>query len=213
MPAVTTGLPSHARVLAELASAERAEGWLARCADAGRYVTLHRTFVDALARVLRPLAAGRGPVLEVCAGDGTLAAALRAHGVAVVATDADPPPGAIAVERLTASDALRLHDPAVVLGCFVPYDAGVDRQVLDHPGVRDYVVLNARLAGALGADCLWTRAGWDRRRLAAVATRMLCRHDVWLDDAQPVLRFGEAWCLSRQAGEQAAVDHPPRRTP
>ena len=202
---LTTALPSRAQVLAEVARAERAEGWLARCADAGRYVALHRPFADALARALRPLVAGGAPVLEVCAGDGALAAALRRRGLAVVATDAEPPPGAAAVERLSADEALARYRPAVVLGSFVPFDAGVDRRVLGESGVREYLVLNARLGGALGAECLWTHPGWHRRPLPAVSARMVCRHDVWLGDARPLLRFGEAWRLSRAADEHNAA--------
>ena len=203
-------LPSRAGVLDELARAERAEGWMARCADAGRYVALNRAFVDALAEALRPLVDGGAHVLEVCAGDGALAAALRRRGVAVVATDIDPPSNSVSVERLTAAEALSRYDPTVVLGSFVPFDAGVDRQILDHPRVRDYVVLNARLAGAFGADCLWTRTGWGRRRLSAVTASVVSRHDVWLGDEQPVRRLGEAWHLRRatDASDDAGTTQP-----
>lgn len=200
-----TQLPSHARVLDELARAERADGWMARCADAGRFVTLSRPFVDALAGALRPLVEEGAYVLEVCAGDGALAAALRRRGVAVLATDADPPARSATVERLTAREALCRYDPEVVLGSFVPMDAGVDHQVLDHPRVREYVVLNARLSGAFGAECLWTPGGWDHRLLPAVTASMVCRHDVWIGDAQPVLRFGEAWWFSRATDDQDAA--------
>lgn len=220
-------LPSHGRTLAALAEAEQAEGWLARCIETGQFLTLNVAFVDSLAQALRRLDArpwrGRDAfasritaslpddlapragisVLEVCAGDGSLAAALRDRGVTVKATDSDPPAdGTLPVARFNADEALRRHRPRVVLGSFVPVDSDVDRQVLDDPGVRHYVVLNARIGGEYGAACLWRHAGWTRTRLAAVDRWMICRHDVWLGAHRPPLRHGEAWLLSR--------DHRPR---
>lgn len=193
-PAVSTVAP-FPRVLEELMAAERADGWLARCEEAGRHVALSEPLVEALAAALRTL--GR-PALEICAGDGALARALAAQGVPIVATDADPPGGdSREVERLTADEALRRHRPTVVLGSFVPVDSGVDRRVLWDPSVRHYVVLNARLSGALGPDLLWTLPGWARTPLPEVTRWLLTRHDVWLGGSR-VLKHGEGWLLTRE---------------
>ncbi len=197
----TVVLPPYARVLAELAEAEQAEGWLARCEDSGRYVVLNGAFVEALAGVLRHL--GGAPVLELCAGDGSLAAALRGCGIEVIATDAHPPAAAPAhVERLTAAQALQRYRPRVVLGSFVPVDAGVDRLVLGSPHVREYLVLNARLGGEFGAGCLWTHPGWSRAPLGEVASCMVSRHDAWLGSGMPTSRHGEAWLFSQAPNDR-----------
>lgn len=202
VPAVPTAvLPSHARVLAELAEAEQAEGWLARCEASGRHLVLNSAFVEELAGMFRNL--GREPVLEVCAGDGSLATALRGCGVEVIATDARPPAAAEGrVERLTAEQALAKYRPRVVLGSFVPVDAGVDRRVLDSPDVWEYLVLNARLGGEFGARCLWTDAGWSRTPLGRVTSCMVSRHDAWLGPWMRTSRHGEAWLLSQAPNER-----------
>lgn len=195
-PDVPAKLASRADVLGALAAAERAEGWLAECMDAGRYLALSAPFVDALAEALRCL--GTSPVLEVCAGDGSLAAALGSRGTTIAATDVRPPAQTKArVEPLATDEALRCYRPRVVLGSFVPVDSLVDQQVLDAPDVRHYVLLNARLGGELGARCLWTHPGWRRMPLEQVTRWMICRHDVWLGLARRLLTHGEAWLFSR----------------
>lgn len=179
---------------------------MARCLESGRYLALSAPFVGALARVLRSL--GDAPVLEICAGEGALARALEMYDVSIRPTDASPPASAAAsVERLTAHEALALHRPRVVLGSFVPWDAGVDRCVLSDANVRHYVVLGARLGGTLGSGCLWTVDGWTRTPLAEVTRWMVSRHDVWLGDDRPLLGHGEAWLLSRTG--LAAPGSPP----
>ena len=178
-----------------MAAAEAGDGWLSACEATGRFLAPCRELVDALAEHLRSLAAG--PVLEVCAGGGGLAAALRRSGVAVEATDADPPPGA-PVQRATALEALRRYRRKVVLGSFVPVDAGVDEAVLGFPSVRHYVVLGSRLGGELGSAALWNSAGWSAWPLKQVARWMLTRHDVWIGPSHgQILRHGEAWHFAR----------------
>jgi hypothetical protein len=140
-----------------------------------------------------PDASAAWTVLEVCAGRGELAGALSAAGVPVVAADADPPPGSPVV-RATAAAALRRWRPAVVLGCFVPVDAGVDDAVLACPSVRHYVVLGARLGGCLGSPALWQNLHWAAEPLPGISRWMLTRHDVWLGAREKaILRHGEAW--------------------
>jgi hypothetical protein len=189
-------LPDFDAWLDRIAAAERGDGWLSACADAGRFLAASMELVEELAALLRRLA-GDGPALEVCAGCGELAAALTAAGVPLVAVDADPPAGA-AVQRATATAALRRYRPTVVLGAFVPIDAGVDEVVLACRDVEHYVVLGARLNGLFGSPALWRNPAWHAAPLESLGRRMLTRHDVWLGPArQQILQRGEAWHFQR----------------
>jgi len=191
---MTGVFPTQQQILAELAEAEHGAGWLAVCEEAGRYLVLSRELVDALVDALGPLP---GPVLEVCAGRGELAEALRSGGgLDVLAADADPFPGS-AVVRAAAPEAIERFEPATVIGCFVPFDAGVDRAVLAAPSVQNYLVLGARLGGQLGSRELWNSPGWSRAPVPLVARWMITRHDVWLGPDRPLLKHGEAWLLRR----------------
>jgi len=173
------------------------------CERAGLYLAPCRELVAALAALLGRLARG-GVVLEVCAGRGELAAALTEAGQGVLATDADPPAGS-SVLRMTAGEALRRCRPRVVLGAFVPVDAGVDEAVLSCPSVEHYVLLNARIGGAFGSPALWRRPGWRAEPVAQIARWMITRHDVWLaSPATRILTHGEAWLLSHGGGSAAA---------
>lgn len=184
-----------------LIAAEQGGGWLDACDDAGRFLAVSRELVQALAQVLRRLA-GNGPVLEVCAGAGALVRPLAALGVRLEATDIQPPAGA-AVLHLSARAALHRFQPAVVLGVFVPHDAGVDEAVLACPAVQHYVIVNARLGGALGSPALWHAPGWKSEPLDDIRRWVLTRHDVWLGDSRPhggdILQHGEVWHFTRAA--------------
>jgi hypothetical protein len=195
---IETALPSYDQVVASIAAAERGDGWLAACEAADRFLAINLQFVDALAEHLRKI--GSGPVLEICAGRGELADALISHGVDVTATDRNPPPGS-SVRRVDAVEALRRYQPTTVLGCFVPFDADVDRAVLAAPSVRSYVVLNARVGGELGDRILWRNDAWVASPLPAISRWMICRHDVWMGSDKPVIQHGEAWLLERRENQ------------
>ena len=182
-----------------IAAAERGEGWLVACDQARRYLLPCREFVAVLAGLLRRLP---GPALEVCAGDGELARMLRAEGVDMIASDSAPVVGG-GVERAPADEALARYRPAVVLGSFVPFDSGVDRQVLCFPTVRHYLVLGARIHGLFGSSALWESPGWSAEPLEFLTRWMLTRHDVWLGaPGRPILQHGEAWHLKRVQNDE-----------
>jgi hypothetical protein len=156
---------------------------------------LNRELVSALARQLGFLASVA--ILEVCAGDGRLAAELGSLGVDVRPTDVVRRPDGY-VRALAAKEALAADQPSVVLGSFVPSGAGVDRAVMTAPSVRFYVVLNARIGGVYGGRALWDMPGWDAHRLPDVTKWMITRHDVWLGEpGRPLIQHGEAWILKR----------------
>ncbi len=194
-------VPCFARWRERLIAAERSTGWFDECDDAGRFLAVSRELVGALALALRRFAGG-GPVLEVCAGSGELVRPLAALGVCLQATDAEPPEGSEVV-RMSAQTALRHFQPAVVLGVFVPHDAGVDEAVLACPAVQHYVIVNARIGGALGSLSLWNTPNWKSEPLDDIRHWVVTRHDVWLGHAGKkngdVLQHGEVWHFTRTA--------------
>jgi len=193
-------LPELDEVLHRMRCAEQSDGWLAECERRGEHLVVHRLLVERLAALLRRLSVG--PILEVCAGSGRLVAALRESGLPVVAADNDSR-YASSVVTCTALEALQKFRPAVVLGAFVPVDSDVDRQVMQFPTVRHYVVLAARLNGGFGTAALW-RQGWEAQRLADVSAAMITRHDVYLGiPGRLVVQHGEAWHFARRADATA----------
>jgi hypothetical protein len=106
----------------------------------------------ALVRGLAALAAGR-PVLELAAGDGTLARFLSAEGVAITATDDHSWKGATfpaSVEKLEATAALARHRAPVVLCSFPPPGNRFERKVFEAEHVHLYVVVTSRHRHAAG---------------------------------------------------------------
>jgi hypothetical protein len=195
-------MPVNAQVteqqaFAELVEAERQAGWLAACEKKGRHLVVTQELVTVLAEQLGPLS--RGPVLEVCAGRGELAAALQDRDVDLVCTDTDPPAGSPVI-RLDAFAALARFQPTTVVGSFVPVDSGIDQAVLADQAVKFYLVLGARLSGQLGSPQLWSACGWTATPLPQVTEALVTRHDVWLGEGRGILRRGEAW-LFRRAGK------------
>lgn len=195
-PTGPTRLPTFESQLEEITAAERDDGWLSACLDAHRHLALNRQLIAAVAKLLRSI--GDGPVVELCAGRGELARALAADGTAIVATDAHPPAGS-AVQSATAEEALRRYRPAVVLGSFVPVDAGVDEAVTAFPSVRHYLALQAPIGGLPGSTWLWQTPGWDAVPRPEIGRWMLTRHDVWLPTPEgTILQHGEAWHFRRR---------------
>jgi hypothetical protein len=188
-------LPTYSAQLARIASAEQGSGWLDACLEEDRYLLPNRQFIEVLAYFIRTLP--EEPKIEICAGQGELAEALADRGASLTPTDADPPAGSTALP-LSAREALEQWRPQVVLGCFVPFDAGVDEAVLACPSVRHYLVLGARVGGEFGSASLWRTPGWQSRSLPHVGRWMLTRHDVWRGPSErPLIQHGEAWCFSR----------------
>ena len=113
-------------------------------------------------------------------------------GIQVVATDKT------SGQNLSVAKALDVCKSNVVLGCFVPFDSGVDEMVLANSDVEHYIVLNARLGGQLGSDSLWNHSNWQAVPIPRITQWMITRHDVWLGKGQEILTHGEAWHLLRR---------------
>ncbi len=116
---------------------------------------------------------------------------------------------------MSAEAALRRFQPAVVLGVFVPHDAGVDEAVLACPSVRHYMIINARIGGVLGSPSLWSAPGWKSEPLEDIRRWVITRHDVWLGHAGEkdggVLHHGEAWHFARTAVTTPAKERSGKR--
>jgi hypothetical protein len=158
-----------------------------------QYLVLNRPFVETLARTVQKL--NVDPIVEVCAGGGALTEALRSGGLTVTATDAAPPTSAKSVETCSAAQALQQHQPRLVIGSFVPQNAGIDATVLNHPSVGFYLVLNASFNQR--PVCQYCRADVKAYRLDALMRWMITRHDVWLDHDREPLTHGQAWLLAK----------------
>jgi len=191
--------PCFARCRKLFIAAEQNNGWLEQCADSGRFLAINRELVDTLALTLRQLA-GNSLILEVCAGSGILSHLLAARDVHIQATDVNPPQGSKTLS-MSAQEALHRFKPSVVLGIFVPHDGGVDEAVLTCPWVQHYVIINARIGGALGSPLLWRAPDWKHEPLDNISRWLITRHDVWLGcdnmDSDAILQHGEAWHLTR----------------
>lgn len=110
-------------------------------------------YSGALVRELARLAGGR-PVLEIAAGDGTLARFLCAAGADVTATDdgswASATDDPADVLRQDARTALRERAPEVVVCSWPPAGNGFEREVFRTPSVQLYVAINAAAAYGSG---------------------------------------------------------------
>ncbi len=100
-----------------------------------------------LLRAIAQLAAGR-PILEIAAGDGTLARLLREEGAEAMATDdyrwARYIEYSDDVERLDAAEALRRNQPSVVICSWPPPGNAFERVVFATPSVETYIVITSR---------------------------------------------------------------------
>lgn len=153
-------------------AAERGDGWINWCDDAGVYIAPSREFVAELAAVIRCCTE---PVIEVAAGDGRLTAALSQNGCRVIASD--PGSGARAVVRSTAAEALAEYRPATVLACFPPVDADIELSVFRCGSVQDFIYIGPIINDRPGPESLWNAHGWKSQHLSRLNEVMLSRLD------------------------------------
>ena len=187
-------IPSYEFVIDSMAKAENGDGWLSQCIDQGKYIVLNRQFLRALADFLHDIEYQK--FVEICAGEGRLAAALISYGHEVTATDKKVKNSI--VTNISAEDTLKKLKPDTVIGCFVPFDAGIDELVLADENVKNYIVLNAQLGGQFGSAWLWNNNDFHSEKISQVTKWMICRHDVWMGSDQRILTHGQAWHFKRK---------------
>ncbi|MBI2101367.1 hypothetical protein HYT53_02045 [Candidatus Woesearchaeota archaeon] len=98
-------------------------------------------FVDELASVIRGL--NEHPIIEICAGNGKLSYHLRKRGLEIKATDdyslKEIERQEELVERATHNEALRRHQPRIVLGSWIPNQTRIGFDVLGFPTVGYFI--------------------------------------------------------------------------
>lgn len=171
-------LPSNVALDARLAGPDTRVGFVAVCRAHGIYHLPTVEFVTALARILKQVP---GPWLEVGAGRGDLACALRAADVPITATDDGawwPDPLPDDVERCAVMAALERYRPGTVLCVWPP--RGTDWPALFRaaPSVQAYLLIGDGPRGMTGDAASWSGAsGWRRRTFPRLAARGRCRLD------------------------------------
>lgn len=174
----TQPLPANASLDARLADPATRAGFIAACRARGIY---HLPTVEFVACLARTLARLPGPWLEVGAGRGDLARALRAATVPIRATDggdwwADPLPET--VERCAVTAALARYCPGTVLCVWPPRGTNWPALFRAAPSVRAYLLIGDGPHGMTGDAASWSGAsGWRCRALPTLTALGRCRLD------------------------------------
>ena len=172
-------LPTNAALDARLAEPGTRAGFVAFCRARGIYHLPTVEFVAALAsRLLQRLPA---PYVEVGAGRGDLARALRANGLPIIATDdgawwPDSLPDDVArCDVRSRSGALPPRHGARV---WPPRTSDWPALFRAAPSVRSYLLIGDGPHGMTGSAAAWEEApGWRHRWLPRLAALGRCRLD------------------------------------
>jgi hypothetical protein len=171
-------LPTNAALDARLAAPETRAGFVAVCRARGIFHLPTVEFVAALVALLRRLP---GPYLEVGAGRGDLARAVRAAGVPLTGTDdgswwPDGLPGDVAC--CAVATVVARYEPGTALCIWPPRGTNWPAQFRACPCVRAYLIIGADQRGMTGDAAAWAGApGWRRTWLPRLAARSRCRLD------------------------------------
>lgn len=171
-------VPMNAALDARLADPGTRAGFVPVCRARGLFHIPTVEFVTSLARTLARLP---GPSVEIGAGRGILARAVRAAGVPLIATDdgswwPDGLPDDVA--RCDLAAALDRFQPGTVLCVWPPRGADWPAQFRAAPSVRAYLLIGDGPHGLTGSGATWNSAsGWRRSSLPALAACGRCRLD------------------------------------
>ncbi|SFR01758.1 class I SAM-dependent methyltransferase [Desulfoscipio geothermicus] len=157
------------------------------CDTFGIYQILNKEFNDALAWEIKQLALS--PVLEVGAGRGDLAAALRARGIEVTAVDnySEFSAGAGGSNdcrplNMDFREALEQYQPRLVLCSWMPEGQDWTRDFREAESVKAYILI-----GEEEKNIWFEFTGWRSRILKGPNKWSLCRLDHGVDFDKPEL--------------------------
>jgi len=179
-------VPTNVTLDARLVDAGTRAGFVPVCRTRGYFHIPTREFVRALAAVLGGLP---GPYVEVGAGQGVLAQAIREDGVPLIATDdgtwwprtetaATDTERVGNVERADVPTALATHHPGTVLAVWPPRDTDWPALFRATPGVQAYLLIGDGTGAMTGNATTWGAApGWRRTWLPHLAALGRCRLD------------------------------------
>ncbi|MCY4383343.1 MAG: hypothetical protein OXE44_09370 [Nitrospinae bacterium] len=184
----------YAEAIAKLAEEERGDGWLAFCERENIFQLSVVEWLDALREEI--LALAPDTLLEVGAGNGTIGKALQARGVNLILTD---PVGRDGVVALDARDALLAHAPDFVFSCWLPFDSGAEKQILDTKNLRWYLAVVQQGPGYAGSEVLWDTPSWSVRELSEMNRWSVSRADFLSEvDSGEHVRHGMAYLFTRE---------------
>ena len=184
----------YAEAIAKLAEEERGDGWLVFCERENLYQLPVVEWLNALTEEILALAPEMP--LEVGAGDATIGKALQAGEVNLKLTD---PAGSDGAEALDAREALLAHTPDFVFSCWLPFDSGAERQILEAMSIRWYLAVVQQGPGYAGSEALWDAPGWIVRELCEVNRWSVSRADFLSEvDSGEHVRHGMAYLFTRE---------------
>lgn len=174
----TDPVPTNAALDARLADPTTRAGFVAICRARGIYHLPTVEFVTGLAHALKRLPE---PCVEIGAGRGDLARALRAAGLPITATDDGvwwPEPLPDDVARCTVEAALERYRPATALCVWPPHRTNWPALFRAAPSVQAYLLVGDGPHGMTGDAASWAGAPrWRRRALPRLAALGRCRLD------------------------------------
>ncbi len=134
-------------------------GWGHFCNMIMVHQALSYEFVEALVLEIKNLDV-RGSIVEVCAGNGKLSYWLNQFGVPSIATDDfsvhEIKRSRKFVKQLSHAQALKRHNPELVIGCWMP-GGGLENDILDYHSVKYYLDIGEGKGGCTGDDSLYER--------------------------------------------------------
>jgi len=137
---------------------------------------------DEIVRAIYLLTKQRKPklILDVCAGDGMLAALLKKRGFKVKAVDDYTWPFTkryFEVEKLDYKEAIKKYRPDFIIGCWMPYGTDWTPYFRKIKSVQHYMIIGEDDQGCCGGN--WDdHKGWKMRYHRLANPYSVCRTDV-----------------------------------
>ena len=185
----------YAEAVAMLAEEERGDGWLVYCEKENLYQLPVVEWLNALGEEILALAPEAPP------GSGSRRRSDResAQGVRSESKTHRPRRTRGSTEALDARDALIAHAPDLVFSCWLPYDSGAERQILEAKRLRWYLPVVQGGPGYAGSEALWEAPGWSVRELSEVNRWSVSRADFLSEvDSGEHVRRGMAYLFTRE---------------